>query len=306
MKKKIKIGIPRGFLYYRNYILWKNFFEGIGCTLILSPVTNKTIIDDGKNLSVDESCLPSKIYMGHIKYLSDKCDYILIPRICNYGKGNRVCMKFNGIYDVVRNVFPDIKILDYNIDHVKFRYEMFGFIKIGFKLNRNLFKIIYSYIKAKNKERKYNVSLIQSQISILKSNKLKILIVAHPYVIYDEYLGKTILDYFKDNGIDVLYGDRLDKKESISYAEDFSDTLYFLYSKEIIGSAFYYKSAVDGIIFLSSFPCGPDSLVNELAIRKLDGIPCINITVDESSATSGLITRLESFIDIIKARRDNG
>ena len=159
---------------------------------------------------------------------------------------------------------------------------------------------------AKNKERKYNVSLIQSQISILKSNKLKILIVAHPYVIYDEYLGKTILDYFKDNGIDVLYGDRLDKKESISYAEDFSDTLYFLYSKEIIGSAFYYKSAADGIIFLSSFPCGPDSLVNELAIRKLDGIPCINITVDESSATSGLITRLESFIDIIKARRDNG
>ena len=306
MKKRIKVGIPRAFLYYRYYILWKNFFEGIGCTLILSPVTNKTIIDDGKNLSVDESCLPSKIYMGHIKYLSDKCDYVLVPRVCNYGKGNRVCMKFNGIYDVVRNVFPDIKILDYNIDHVKFRYEMFGFIKIGFKLNRNLFKIIYSYIKAKNKERKYNVSLIQSQISILKSNKLKILIVAHPYVIYDEYLGKTILDYFKDNGIDVLYGDRLDKKESISYAEDFSDTLYFLYSKEIIGSAFYYKFAVDGIIFLSSFPCGPDSLVNELAIRKLDGIPCINITVDESSATSGLITRLESFIDIIKARRDNG
>ena len=82
--------------------------------------------------------------------------------------------------------------------------------------------------------------------------------------------------------------------------------VYFLYSKEIIGSAFYYKNAVDGIIFLSSFPCGPDSLVNELAIRKLEGVPCINITVDESSATSGLITRLESFVDIIKARRDNG
>lgn len=306
MKKKIKIGIPRGFLYYRNYILWKNFFEGIGCTLILSPITNKTIIEDGKNLSVDEACLPSKIYMGHIKYLSDKCDYILVPRICNYGSGNRVCMKFNGIFDVVRNVFPNIKILDYNIDYVKFRYELFGFIKMGLKLNKNLFKVMCSYIKAKSRERKYNASLVQSQINILKSNKLKILIVAHPYVIYDEYLGKTILDYFKDNGIDVLYGDRLDKKESISYARDFSNTLYFLYSKEIIGSAFYYKTAVDGIIFISSFPCGPDSLVNELAIRKLDGIPCINIIVDESSATSGLITRLESFVDIIKARRDNG
>ena len=45
MKRKIRIGIPRGLLYYRDYILWKTFFEGIGCTLILSPPTNKGIID---------------------------------------------------------------------------------------------------------------------------------------------------------------------------------------------------------------------------------------------------------------------
>ena len=129
--------------------------------------------------------------------------------------------------------------------------------------------------------------------------------MAHPYVIYDEYLGGTIVKYFKENDIDIIYSDRMDRKESISYAKEFSSTLYFLYSKEIIGSAFYYRATIDGIIFISSFPCGPDSLVNELAIRKLEGIPVINITVDESSATSGLITRLESFTDIVKARRDN-
>ena len=305
MKKKIKVGIPRGFLYYRNYILWKTFFEGLGCTLILSPVTNKDIIDDGKGLSVDEACLPSKIYLGHIKYLSDKCDYILVPRICNYGKGNRVCMKFTGLYDVVHNLFPDVNILDYNIEHLKFKYEFFGFMKMGFKVSKNIFKVIYYYFKGKHKEREHNLSLVRNQVNILKSNKLKILIVAHPYVIYDEYLGGTIKGFFKDNDIDILYSDRMDRKESICYAEEFSSTLYFLYSKEIIGSVFYYKDAIDGIIFLSSFPCGPDSLVNELAIRMLEGIPSINIVLDESSATSGLVTRLESFTDIVKARRDN-
>lgn len=306
MKKKIRIGIPRGFLYYRNYILWKTFFEGIGCTLVLSPLTNINIINEGKKMSVDEACLPSKIYLGHIKYLSDKCDYVLVPRICNYGKGNRVCMKFNGIYDVVKNYFPNIRIVDYNIDNLEFKYELFEFVRMGFKFNKNIFKLLYVYFKAKYKEIKQQKSLEQSQIRVLKSDKLKILVVSHPYVIYDEYLGKTIIDYFKNNNIDILYADRLNKKESISYAKEFSDTLYFLYSKEIIGSVFYYKSAIDGIVFLSSFPCGPDSLVNELAIRKLDKIPYINITIDESSAISGLITRLESFIDIIKARRDNG
>lgn len=305
MKKKIRIGIPRAFLYYRNYILWKTFFEGLGCTLILSPITNKSIIDDGKTLSVDEDCLPSKIYLGHIKFLSNKCDYILVPRISNYGKKNRVCTKFNGIYDVVHNLFPNTNILDYNIDNLKLKYEFFGFFKMGFRFSKNIFKIAYYYLKGKFREKRQNISLVRSQINVLKSSKLKILIVAHPYVIYDNYLGTTITKYFKDNDIDILYSDRMDRKESIYYAKEFSNTLYFLYAKEIIGSAFYYKDTIDGILFLSSFPCGNDSLVNELAIRKLQNIPVINITVDESTATSGLITRLESFIDVVKARRDN-
>lgn len=305
MRKKIKIGIPRAFLYYRNYILWKTFFEGLGCTLILSPLTNKQIIEDGKNLSVDEACLPSKIYLGHIKYLSTRCDYILVPRICNYGSEKRVCVKFNGIYDVVCNLFTNVNILDYNIDYLKFKFEFFEFVRVGLKVSKNLFKIIYYYFIGKKKEKRHNLSLVRNQINVLKSNRLKILIVAHPYVIYDEYLGSVICKFFKDNDIDILYSDRMDKKESIYYAEDFSPTLYFLYSKEIIGSAFYYKDVVDGIVFLSSFPCGPDSLVNELAIKNLGNIPIINITVDESNATAGLITRLESFTDIIKARRDN-
>ena len=57
MKKKIKIGIPRSFLYYRNYILWKNFFEIIGCNIVLSPNTDSDIVKVGSKLSVDESSL---------------------------------------------------------------------------------------------------------------------------------------------------------------------------------------------------------------------------------------------------------
>ena len=306
MKKKIKIGIPRSFLYYRNYILWKNFFEIIGCNIVLSPNTDSDIVKVGSKLSVDESCLPSKIYLGHINYLIDKCDYVLIPRIYSYGRKKRVCVKFNGIYDVVNNIFPDIKILDYNIDNLKFKYELFGFIKMGLKLNRNIFRIIYAYIIGKIKEYKYNKTLILKQDKVMRSNRLKVLIVSHPYIVYDKYLSSNIINYLKDEDIDILYSDRMNRKESIYYAEEESSTLYFLYSKENIGSAFYYKDLVDGIIFLSSFPCGVDSLVNELVIRKIDNVPCINIILDDSTSTGGLYTRLESFVDIIKARHNNG
>ena len=113
--KKIRIGIPRALLYYRHHILWKNFFEKLNCKIILSPTTNKDIVNIGISNSVDESCLSAKIYLGHILYLQDKCDYILIPRISDYGKGEKVCVRFNGLYDNIKNMDLPCQLLNYNI-----------------------------------------------------------------------------------------------------------------------------------------------------------------------------------------------
>ncbi len=60
------------------------------------------------------------------------------------------------------------------------------------------------------------------------------------------------------------------------------------------------KNRIDGIILVSAFPCGPDSMVNEMIIRKFKGIPILNIVLDDQDGTAGLETRLESFIDILK------
>ena len=97
--KKIKIGIPRAFTYHRYGVLWKYFFQSLGCKLVLSPETNQEILDLGINNTLDECCLSYKIYIGHVLYLNDKCDYLLISRICNYGKNDKVCTRFNEIYD---------------------------------------------------------------------------------------------------------------------------------------------------------------------------------------------------------------
>ena len=113
------IGIPRAFLYYRYKILWKTFFRNLGFKLIVSDKTTKQTIDIGKKYSIDESCLASKIYIGHVYNLLNKCDYILIPRVCNYGKEENVCVKFNANYDIIKNTFTNIKIIDYNIEKTK-------------------------------------------------------------------------------------------------------------------------------------------------------------------------------------------
>lgn len=304
MKKKIKVGIPRAFLYYRHYILWKNFFERLNCHIVLSPETTKETLNQGEKYSVDEACLSSKIYIGHVFYLTDKCDYILVPRISDYGKNEKVCVKFNAMYDIIHTLFPTNKLLTYNIEITHLHFEFFQFIKMGLKINKNIIKIITSYIIAKNKEKQHQKIENITQNRKLNNNKIKVLIVSHPYNIYDTYLSKNIINYLTANNIQIIYADKLSKKTAIEYSKELSSTLYWTYSKELIGSIEYYKKVYDGIIFISTFPCGVDSLVNELMLRKIN-CPAINIIIDTSNSNVGLETRLESFIDILKERKNN-
>ena len=303
MKKKI-IGIPRAFLYYRYNYFWSNYFKLLGYKVKVSPLTTNKILELGKKYSVDESCLSSKIFIGHVIYLIDKCDYILIPRICNYGKEEKVCVKFNANYDIIKNILPNINIIDYNVENTNKSLESISLIKLGFKLTKRPFKTIISYIQAKNISKKKIKTEIESQKKVVSNNNKKILIISHPYNIYDNYIGKPIINLIKKYNVDIIYSDKLDRKKAKKYAKKLSPTLYWTYSKEAIGSILYYKDIINGIIFITSFPCGPDSLVNELMLRKITDTPTINILIDELSSPTGLETRIESFIDIISERSD--
>ncbi len=304
MKKKIKIGIPRAFLYYRHYILWKTFFEKLNCHVVLSPESTKETLELGSKYSIDEACLSSKMYLGHVVSLLDKSDYILIPRISDYGKNEKVCVKFNALYDIVKNLFPEANLITYNIEYTKYKWEFFGFIKMGLKVNKNIFKIIYSYIVAKKKEKKQEYIEYITQERKLNNNKIKVLIVSHPYNIYDKYLSEGIINYLEKNDLQIIYADKLLKKIAIDYSKELSSTLYWKYSKELIGAVNYYKEIYDGIIFITTFPCGVDSLVNELVLRKVNK-PLLNLIIDSQNGNIGIETRLESFIDILKERNNH-
>ena len=41
-------------------------------------------------------------------------------------------------------------------------------------------------------------------------------------------------------------------------------------------------------------------MVNELIVRRVKGMPILNLVLDSQSGTAGVETRLESFIDIIR------
>ena len=296
---KLKIGIPKALLFYKYGDLWTTFFEELDCDIVISPNTNREILDFGNKFSVDEACLSMKIYMGHIYYLLDKCDYILVPRIICLKKNEKLCTNFSALYDLVRNTF-DKKIIHYNIDIGKHEDEFYAFTTMGLELGFTYRQTVKAYKIAKEKHKlKLDRKISKQKALIANSKKLKILLAGHPYNLYDDFIGKNIIRLLEENNIDIIYSDLYDGKYLKSEVEKISKKNYWTYNREIIGAISHYQDNVDGIILLTTFPCGPDSLSNEMIIRNVK-IPITNIIIDDASGEAGLITRIESFIDILE------
>ena len=59
---------------------------------------------------------------------------------------------------------------------------------------------------------------------------------------------------------------------------------------------------MDGILLVTAFPCGTDSLANELVLRREKHLPIAQILLDEQQGMAGMQTRIECFMDILHER----
>lgn len=301
----MKIGIPRALLYHKYKYLWEGFFQELNIDYVVSPETHKEIVQQGMTYAIDESCLSSKIYLGHVEWLLKRCDLILVPRISDFGSEGTVCTKFQAIYDVVSNTFraQKIKLLSYNIDPKIADVELLGFLRMGKRLGKGVPQSVHAYLSAKQAQSVAEEVELDNQRLLLQGNQLKILVIAHRYNLRDKYISEPTLNLLRDLGTVPILGDIAPRREALTESSKISATLPWTFNKELVGSIALYKEHVDGIILLSSFPCGPDSLVNEMIIRRIKDKPILNLMIDGQEGNAGLETRLESFIDIIRFKR---
>lgn len=302
----MEIGIPRALLYYKNEKLWTKFFDELGIDYIISPETNKEIIDNGSKYAIDETCLPIKIFLGHIDYLKDKCDYIFIPRI-EYALNSETCLNFRAQYDLVKNTFRNynLKVLFYNDYGHKKPREFKAFYKLCkyLKIKRSLGK--YAYRIAKQTQFYYEMFRSETQENIIKNTKkIKVLILAHAYNVGDKYVGEPILNMLKKLDVEPIIAEYLDAKKCIKTSFQVTKTLPWAYNRHLVGALELYKDLVDGVILVTTYPCGPDSMCNEMIIRQYKNIPILSLTIDAQDATAGIETRLESFVDILNFKRN--
>ncbi len=305
LQNTITIGIPRGLLYYRYEKLWKSFFKELGINIIVSPITTHELAEKGTSVTGSEACLALKIFFGHVHSLVGKCDYILVPRIKSYGRNREMCPRFDALYDLTVNTFRDSgqKFLTFNVDERFGISERDGFVNLGRALGVNPIAARKAYKVAKSAEHSAESMWVCRENNLYEQDGIKILLVARNYVIEDAYIGKPIVDFLKDNDAIPIKAYALDREKALCHSADMSPTCKWEFCRETVGGVVLSRDKVDGIILISTFPCGPDSMVNEILIRRISGNPVLNIVLDGQNGTAGLETRLESFLDIIRLKK---
>ncbi len=302
------IGIPRGLMAYRDGILWREFFQQLGFECLVSPRSNKQFLEQGTARAVDETCLPFKMYLGHVMWLTDKCDAIFIPRMGGYSSREKMCTRFEALPDLAANIFRDeqIRILTVSYDWYEKTTEEKVYLELGESLGRPRKQVKKAYAAAKKRQDTWLRTREKKQQKSLDSGRFKILLAGHPYVLHDECMGGELEEILKKLDAEVLYTDYVNRESALKKSYEFSKVMPWLISREITGASFILKQKIDGMILVSAYPCGTDSLVYDMQLRKMKELPLLNLTLDAQSGTAGLETRVESFIDIIRYQKAGG
>ena len=108
-------------------------------------------------------------------------------------------------------------------------------------------------------------------------------------------------------GIKAYVAENLSTEEMNKGLVALNTNLYWANELEISGAAgsFMTNKDIDGVITLTAFGCGPDSLMVERITRYSKRLqkPLLNLTVDEHTGEAGFITRIEAFTDMLLRKK---
>lgn len=328
----MKIGFPRALYYFDYFPFWAGFFHSLDIEVVTSPPTNRRILEQGLKKASDETCLPIKLLAGHVQALQD-VDGIFLPRMVSLEADTYCCPKFLGIPEsILPAVSPGIPVLSVVLNWRKNQRQILKDLQaFGRQLGKSKAEIRKAFTRGQEWQRRFQAlkgaswdfeeSVIkikkdfeqlqsdsdQTEIeSALRTDRLQISLVGHSYLTLEPYANLNILKRLREKA-DVKLTEHVEKAEVNTYLAGLRKKLFWSHAKQIYGSGnkFVSDPQIDGVIYLSCFGCGTDSMVQEMlaCIARQHHKPYMVVTLDEHSGEAGLVTRLEAFLDMVERRK---
>ena len=326
----MQIGIPRALSYYNFFPFWYGFFSDLGIEIVLSDPTTKQTMSVGASLVVPETCLPVKVYVGHILNLLDKgIDKIFVPSIQSIAPKIYNCSKIRGLPDLIRNVIKrDFTMIEATLDKSEKNQGLYEFLAEAVKpfgitdmalikkASKKAWKVYNNFHVMTRSGFSYKKALkyaIENKVVIAENAKtypINIALIAHGYNLYDERVCMKIFDKLEKLDVKVYTADQLTLEQMMEGLKTMHSKLYWANEYEITGAAAHYikDRQIDGIITINAFGCGPDSLMLERMSRfaRKCNKPILNLSIDEQTGEAGFVTRIEAFVDMLYRKKRTG
>lgn len=293
----MKIGIPGGLLYYRYEPFIRTFFNELEVDAEYSTKSNKEILDLGARNCVDEACLPMKLFHGHAAKLQKTCDYITVPRIMNSEFGESICPKFRGLPELVSSGTG-------KSNHI---FSEPIYMNDKEKLKKALKKSCRQIGVSDSRLEKAFRSALENQCNTsfgLNENgyRHRVFLAGHPYNIYDSFANLNLLQKLHHLDIGVITEEWVNRSEMMGELIGFIKRPYwfFLIHNFAPAMALMKRKDIDGIVYVSSFCCGTDSVTIELIKNSIGSFPLLVLKLDEQTGEAGYNTRLEAFREVLK------
>jgi predicted nucleotide-binding protein (sugar kinase/HSP70/actin superfamily) len=319
-----RIGICRALHAYHHFAFWRTFFVKLGWEVVLSEPTSRPTVEQGVRLSPAELCLPVKAFLGHVAGLKDRVDALFLPRIvCTRVARDWFfgCPKAIALPDLTRAVFDSLPVvvepvLDEQIqtEEQSYRNAMSGMNQQG-DVRKALRHAIATAAAAAQRTRADGSPLHMFSGRRTKDGRrgtgdggpvVKVGVVGHSYLLFDSGLGLDVLDKVREAGAQPVVVFPTGVEVEREAGQD--NTLNWYYELELLAAArrLLETERVDGLLLVASFACGTGAVTNELIRRAAvhrHGVPTVMLLMDEHTGEAGLVTRIESFVDLLRLRK---
>ena len=287
----------------------KEFLENLGLNIQLPPKTTDNTIKLGVKNSAGMFCYPLKTTLGNfIEALDNGADTLLMI-------DSRGICTLRHYYKVQEHA---LRKLGYDFEmHTITKYNIFSVLsKLSGKSKIKIFLEIYRFYK---KIRKYDLERFK-----WSKEKPNIGIIGEAYTCMDEtsnyniedkikklganpYNTVTLLEFFKEGFMRrlPLFMDK--KKKYKKEARKYLNGKLGGHGEENIFNLLHLiDKKVDGIIHLMPLTCRSEVVVEKFidSICRDNKIPLLRINIDENNSELNLNTRLETFLELIRLRKE--
>jgi len=310
-----RVGICRALHAFEYIGLWQAFIENLGFEVAVSEPTDRSTIEAGSRLGPAELCLPAKVFLGHALQLTGHVDLLFIPRIVCRRIARDLffgCPKAIGLPDMTAALIPSLpSVAELVIDErAHGEDEAFRTLARSLGVNSSAWKEALGKAKvcSGSPAFAYAPDIVKDNGTGPRSGKtLRIGVVGHSYLLHDKGLNLDLIGKLRATGAEPVVAST-NRQGAVLCDKRAGFIPNWMFERELIGDAVHMveRVHVSGLLLVSSFACGTSAVTNEVIRRSVASVaprlPVLTVFLDEHTAEAGLVTRLESFVDLVRIR----